>query len=81
MKWLRDRYENSPRLRQIDTMACYLFHEAKKIYGDEGWGYREKDFNNIESMPAKIIRNSDMHEISWNNKSATDLERLLKKEG
>ena len=47
---------------------------------DDGcWGYREKDFNDIESMPAEVIKNTDMLEISWNNKSATDLEKLLAK--
>lgn len=84
MKWLRERYEEGFRyvVRDPDNVWLTVYSmKPKKYTGDEGWGYRESDFNDIESMPAKIIKNTDMPEINWNNKSATDLERLLKKEG
>ena len=86
MRWLKAKYEKGFRYVVRDEENAnrsdawlVIFSMKPKRYMDDGcWGYRERDFDNIESMPAEIIRNSDMHEISWNNRSPTDLEKLLK---
>jgi hypothetical protein len=80
MAWLKIRYEKGFRyvVRDEDSEWLTIYSMKPKRYMDEsGWGYREKDFNDIESMPAEIIKNTDISEINWNNKSATDLEKLL----
>ena len=85
--WLKDKYKKGFRYVVRDEENAnrsdawlVVFSMKPKKYKDDGcWGYREKDFNDIESMPAEVIKNTDMLEISWNNKSATDLEKLLAK--
>ena len=87
MEWLNVKYEKGFRYIARDEENAnrsdawlVIFSMKPKKYMDDGcWGYREKDFNDIESMPAEVIKNTDMLEISWNNKSATDLEKLLAK--
>jgi hypothetical protein len=86
MVWLELKYEQGFRYvvrdEENDNHSdawLVVFSMKPKKYTDDGcWGYREKDFNDIESMPAEIIKNTDMPEINWHNKSATDLEKLLK---
>jgi hypothetical protein len=89
MAWLKVKYEKGFRyvVRDEENHVhsdywLVIFSMKPKKYMDDGcWGYREKDFNDIESMPAEIIKNTDMLEISWNNRSATDIEKLLAKWG
>jgi hypothetical protein len=89
MAWLKIKYEKGFRYvvrdEENDVHSDYwlvIFSMKPKRYMDDGcWGYREKDFNDIESMPAEIIKNTDMLEIHWNNRSATDIEKLLAKWG
>ena len=82
LEWLRVKYDKGFRYVVRDCVNdtwLVIYSMKPKRYMDDGcWGYRERDFDNIESMPAEIIRNSDMHESSWNNRSPTDLEKLLK---
>ena len=87
MAWLNVKYEKGFRyiardeenVNRSDAWLVIFSMKPKKYMDDGCWGYREKDFNDIESMPAEVIKNTDMLEISWNNKSATDLEKLLAK--
>ena len=83
LEWLRVKYDKGFRYVVRDCVNdtwLVIYSMKPKRYMDDGcWGYREKDFNDIESMPAEVIKNTDMLEISWNNKSATDLEKLLAK--
>ena len=89
MEWLKAKYEKGFRYVVRDEENAnrsdawlVIFSMKPKKYTDDGcWGYREKDFNDIESMPAEVIKNTDMVEINWNNRSATDIESLLKKWG
>lgn len=85
MEWLRVKYDKGFRYVVRDCVNdtwLVIYSMKPKRYMDDGcWGYREKDFNNIESIPAEIIRNSDMLEIHWDNRSATDIEKLLAKWG
>jgi hypothetical protein len=89
MEWLKVKYEKGFRYVVRDeennnNLGAWLviFSMKPKRYMDDGcWGYREKDFDDIELMPADIIKNTDMPEISWNNRSATDIEKLLAKWG
>ena len=89
MAWLKVKYEKGFRYVVRDEENAnrsdawlVIFSMKPKKYTDDGcWGYREKDFNDIESIPAEVIKNTDMLEISWNNRSATDLEKLLAKWG
>jgi hypothetical protein len=88
MDWLKAKYEKGFRYVVRDEGNAnrsdawlVIFSMKPKKYKDDGcWGYREKDFNDIESMPAEVIKNSDMYEISWNNRSPTELEKLFKVE-
>lgn len=87
MAWLEVKYEKGFRYvvrdeenaNRSDAWLVIFSMKPKKYMDDGSWGYREKDFNDIESMPAEVIKNTDMLEISWNNKSATDIEKLLAK--
>ena len=87
MEWLNVKYEkvfryiawDEENANRSDAWLVIFSMKPKKYMDDGCWGYREKDFNDIESMPAEVIKNTDMLEISWNNKSATDLEKLLAK--
>ena len=83
LEWLRVKYDKGFRYVVRDCVNdtwLVIYSMKPKRYMDDGcWGYREKDFNDIESMPAEVIKNTDMLEISWNNKSATDIEKLLAK--
>ena len=89
MEWLKEKYEKGFRYVVRDEENAnrseawlVIFSMKPKKYMDDGcWGYREKDFNDIESMPAEVIKNTDMLEINWNNRSATDIEKLLTKWG
>lgn len=84
MEWLKHRYEDGFRyvVRDFgsDWLSVYSM-KPKRYTMDECWGYQERNWNDIESMPVKIIMNTDMPEINWNNKSATDIEKLLAKWG
>ena len=82
MEWLKQRYEDGFRYVVRDCGSEWLTvysMKPKRYTMDECWGYQERNWNDIESMPAKIIINTDMPEINWNNKSATDIEKLLAK--
>ena len=89
MGWLKVKYEKGFRYVVRDEENAnrseawlVIFSMKPKKYMDDGcWGYREKDFNDIESMPAEVIKNTDILEISWDNRSATDIEKLLAKWG
>ena len=89
MEWLKVKYEKGFRYvvrdeenaNRSDAWLVIFSMKPKKYMDDGCWGYREKDFNDIESMPAEVIKNTDMLEINWNNRSATDIEKLLAKWG
>lgn len=89
MEWLKEKYEKGFRYvvrdeenaNRSDAWLVIFSMKPKKYMDDGCWGYREKDFNDIESMPAEVIKNTDMLEINWNNRSATDIEKLLTKWG
>ncbi len=89
MEWLKEKYEKGFRYvvrdeenaNRSDAWLVIFSMKPKKYMDDRCWGYREKDFNDIESMPAEVIKNTDMLEINWNNRSATDIEKLLTKWG
>ena len=89
MAWLKVKYEKGFRYvvrdeenaNRSDAWLVIFSMKPKKYMDDGCWGYREKDFNDIESMPAEVIKNTDMLEINWNNRSATDIEKLLTKWG
>ena len=81
MTWLDGCYKEGFRFIVRDDESEWLTAysmKPKKYMMDGCWGYRERDFDDIELMPALIIKNTDMQEINWNNRSATDLEKLLK---
>ena len=84
MEWLQQRYEDGFRyvVRDLgsDWLSIYSM-KPKRYTMDECWGYQERNWDDIESMPVKIIMNTDMPEINRNNKSATDIEKLLAKRG
>lgn len=89
MAWLKVKYEKGFRYvvrdeenaNRSDAWLVIFSMQPKKYMDDGCWGYREKDFNDIESMPAEVIKNTDILEISWDNRSATDIEKLLAKWG
>lgn len=72
----QEGYRYVVRDQESDYLDCFS-SKPKKYMDGEFWGYKEKDLANHEAMPATIIKNLDMNEINWTNKSATPIDKLI----
>lgn len=65
-------------VRGEESMFLCLFNHKPKRYTEyKDWGYTQKDIDNEKSMPAHPIKNTDMIEINYSNKSATTIASLI----
>lgn len=63
-------------VRDKDSIYIHCYSLEPKKYRDlEGWGYFDADDSGV--LPAYPIRNNDLMEISWGNRSAVLIEKLL----
>lgn len=65
-------------VRDLESEWLVLFSLKPKRYMDlESWGY----VNEIDpkAIPCQIIRNTDITEINWKNRSAVLIEDVIKK--
>lgn len=79
LKSLHDKgYRYVARDKESDFLSCFS-HKPKKYMELTCWGYTERDLNNRNALilMAYPIRNEDMGEISWRNRSATDITELM----
>lgn len=78
--WLERAYELGYRyvVRELDSeyLNCYSL-KPKRYLMDNDWGYTLKDQESREALPAAIIKNEDMKEINYSNRSATLITELI----
>lgn len=72
----QEGYRYVVREPESEYLDCFS-NKPKKYMDGEFWGYKEKDLANHEAMPATIIKNVDMDEINWTNRSATPIDKLI----
>lgn len=66
-------------VRDKDSEWLTFFSLKPKRYRKmEFWGYEDENASGV--LPADVVKNQDIHEINWNNKSATMIEEFIKKE-
>lgn len=68
-------YRYVVRDKDSDYIYCYSL-KPKKFHDLQGWGYVDPDGPDV--LPAFPIKNTDLLEISWSNRSAVLIERVLK---
>lgn len=69
-------YQYVVRDKDMDYLCCFSL-KPKKYREIEGWGYVDADAP--KTKMAYPIRNTDITEISWSNRSATLIADLLAK--
>lgn len=64
-------------VRDKDSVYIHCYSLKPKKYRDlEGWGYVDPDGPDV--LPAYPIKNNDLAEISWGNRSAVLIEKLFR---
>lgn len=62
--------------RDKDSIYVHCYSLQPKKYRDiEGWGYADPEAPEV--LPAFAIRNNDLMEINWGNRSAVLIEEIL----
>lgn len=80
IKSLQDLYAEGYRyvVREKDMQWLLCFSLKPKKYREfEGWGYVDPDVTGV--ITAYPIKNTDITEINWTNRSATLIEDFLSK--
>lgn len=72
----QEGYRYIVRDHESDYINCFS-NKPKKYMDGEFWGYKEKDLASHEAIPSTIIKNLDMNEINWTNRSATPIDKLI----
>lgn len=70
-KYYKKGFRYAARDEQSDWIQLYS-EEPKKYLEEEFWGYKSGDDPNV--LPVRLIKNKDMTEINWGNRSAILIE-------
>lgn len=80
---LADLYEKGYRYivrdKGMQYLGCYS-HKPKKYMDMECWGYPDRALRDDDTKPAMPIKNKDITEINWTNRSAVLISDFLKSE-
>lgn len=76
---LKQLYEKGYRYvvrdKEMPYLVCFSL-KPKRYLAEESWGYKSPDLQN--SIPAYPIKNTDVSEVNWSNRSATLISDFVK---
>ena len=69
-------YRYVVRSEKSKYLNCFSL-KPKRYKENKDWGYMQKDIDNEKAKSAHLIKNTDMIEINYSNKSATTIASLI----